>query len=453
MKNRNRRETTWEKKELGERRDELGSLKKRLSRMERILTRLRIELGTLRKIYSEILDPRIRELDNLKSCLPESSESNQNNGTGNEAFNAGCYSHQQEREVEESSIHSNCPDNDEIHTDSFKDLYRKVAKSVHPDLSTNEEERKWRQKLMAEANSAYTRKDFETLRSILLQWENGSDMWDGEDFSVELNLILRKISWTRDRMRIVETEIEEMKNSDLYRLLIKVEEAQYEGVDLLAEMAKKIDMDIASIRIRLGKKVPDRKRNVTMEKHPRMFERSVSFPSEFKTGKLFCRKSGSESFLDWKFYGEACGEISIPAESSLRLDVSEGKGNTLSFLDNLGKSDLQALFLHTSADSELTHLQGLTGLRELYLSGKGITDAGMHELWNLTNLQRLYLYDTAITDIGAEKLKVLTGLRCITLCGSSLSENVINNIKNLLPGCRIILLNRPSYGTGGSVAE
>jgi hypothetical protein len=448
MKNRIRQETTWEKKELGERREELGALKKHLSRMERILTKLRIELGTLRKIYSEILDPRIRELDNLKSNLPKSSESNQNNRTENVASPAGCFSHHQKREVDENSIHSDCPHIDDSPVDSFKDLYRKVAKAVHPDLSTNEEERKWRQKLMAEANNAYTRKDYESLRSILRQWENGPEVWEGEDISAELSLILRKISWTRERMRVVESEIEEMKNSDLYRLLIKVEEAQYEGVDLLAEMAKKIDIDIASIRVRLRKDAPAGKGNVSMGNDPRRLERLVSFPSEFKVGKLFCRNSSSESFLDWQFYGEARGEIGIPAGSSVRLDVSEGKGNTLSFLDNLGKNDLQALFLHTSADSELAHLQGLTGLQELYLSGKGITDAGMHELRKLKNLHRLYLYDTAITDIGAETLKGLAGLRCITLCGSCISENVMKNIKNFLPGCRIILLNRPSYGTG-----
>jgi hypothetical protein len=453
MKNRIRQETTWEKKELGKKREELETLKKRLSRMERALSKLRLELGTLRKIYSEILDPRIRELDSLKGNLSKSPGSRRINGTGSGASHAGPFSHHREREYTENPIRSDSPDIDDNPSGSFKDLYRKVAKAVHPDLSTNEEERKWRQKLMADANNAYTRKDYESLRSILRQWQNGPQAREGEDISVELSLVLRTITWTWERIRVVECEIEEMKDSDLYRLLVKVEEAQYEGVDLLAEMAKKIDMDIASIRIRMRGVSPDDEGNASGENNPRVLERLVCFPSDNPVGRLFYRKSCSESFLDWHYHGVARGQISIPAGSSVRLDVSEGRGNALSFLGNLGENDLQALFLHGSADSELCNLQGLTGLRELYLSGKGITDAGIYNLRGLKNLHRLYLYDTAITDNGAEAMKGLAALSFITFCGSGITENVMRKIKNFLPGCRIILLNRPSCGTEKNPAE
>ncbi len=447
MKNRIRQETAGEKNEIEKRREELDTLKKRLSRMERILTKLRVELGTLRKIYSEILDPRIRELDDLKGTLLKSPDSGRSHNTGHEASPAGFFSfHRESEDYEDPSCFDGRIVEDPV--DSFKDLYRKVAKAVHPDLSANEEERKWRQKLMAEANNAYTRKDYESLRSILRQWENGPDTRTGEDMSAELSLILRKISWTKERIRSVEAEIEALKDSDLYRLLVRVEEAQNAGVDLLAEMAKKIDKDIASIRIRLRGTPSERDDNITAGKNPCELQRLVRFPSARPAGKLYCRKSGSESFLDWRYHGEARGEVGIPVGSSLRLDIREEKGFSLSFLEALGENDLQALFLHDSTDRELSCLWRLPGLRELYLSGKGITDAGIFRLRKLKNLHRLYLYETAITDKGAEALRGLGGLRCITFCGTCITEDVMRKIKNFLPACRIILLNRPSDETG-----
>jgi hypothetical protein len=448
MNNRIRQETTWEKNELGKRKGELEVLKKRLSRMERILTKLRLELGTLKQIYSEILDPRIRVLDALKSNQMKLAETGRRNIFENEASHAGTFSYQGENGDDEDSLLCDDISKNDDYVNSFKDLYRKVAKAVHPDLATNEEEKKWRQKLMAEANNAYTKKDYESLRSILRQWENNLKPQEVKDICAELSLIMRKISWTKERIRVVEADIEELKNSDLYRLLIKVEEAQYEGVDLLAEMAKKIDLDIESIRKRMREDATYGEGNNYAGGKADRLERSVCFPYDYAAGKLFYRKSGSESFLDWKFYGEALGEIRISTGKTLRLDVSDGRGNALSFLDTLGENDLQAIFLHGSSDNELSHLHGLTGLREIYLSGKGITDAGIYDLWKLKNLHRLYLYDTAITDNGAEALKGLTGLRCITFCGSGVTENIMGKIKNFLPGCRIILLNRPSAGTG-----
>jgi len=50
-------------------------------------------------------------------------------------------------------------------------LYRDVAKTIHPDLSPDEGERKRRQELMAIANKAYAEGDRKTLEDILYEWE------------------------------------------------------------------------------------------------------------------------------------------------------------------------------------------------------------------------------------------------------------------------------------------
>ncbi len=442
MKTGIRQETTQDKRELGNKRVELESLKKHLARMERILSILRVETGTLRKMYSEVLEPRIRELDDLNWHLSKSSAFRKNNFSAEKGFQEFSFSHASEKVIKDKPIQNDEHGTGNGTVGSFKDLYRKVAKTIHPDLSSNEEERKWRQKLMAEANSAYAKKDHETLHAILRQWESGPESRADCDIAEELSLIIRKISWIRERIRVVEAEIDELRKSDLYGLLVKVEDAQYEGIDLLAEMAKKIDADIESARGRL------RKNNLTESgvpssgENPNRNDRSIGFPASRSVGVLFVRKSGSESFLDWQSLGEARGEVFIPSGKALRLDVRDRSGDTLDCLKMLDANGLQSLFLHGANDVELSRLQGLTGLQELYLSGKGITDAGLENLRKLKNLHRLYLYDTSVTDNGAGALQLLSGLQCITFCGSAITEKTLRKIKQSLPGCSIIILNQ-----------
>lgn len=49
----------------------------------------------------------------------------------------------------------------------FKDLYRRAAKTFHPDLATNEEARRYRTAIMARVNAAYAAGDAEAIHQIL----------------------------------------------------------------------------------------------------------------------------------------------------------------------------------------------------------------------------------------------------------------------------------------------
>lgn len=56
-------------------------------------------------------------------------------------------------------------------------------------------------------------------------------------------------------------------------------------------------------------------------------------------------------------------------------------------------------------DAGLVHLQALTQLQSLHLSGSQVTDAGLEHLKGLTNLQELHLQNTTVTDEGVKKLQ------------------------------------------------
>jgi hypothetical protein len=392
-------------------------------------------------MYAEILAPRIRELDDLNRHLSNSCEFRKREPSAEEGFHECSFSHAGEKEIKEAPIRNDDRGTSSCSADGFKDLYRRVAKAIHPDLSTDEEERKWRQKLMAEANNAYAKKDRESLRAILRQWESGPCPCSGGDNAAEVSLVQRKISWVMERMRVVEAEIEELKQTYLYGLLVEVEEAQYEGIDLLAEMARKIDADIESARGRLLKDAGTEHGISSHVENTSHNGRSIHFPSNRSVGALFLRKPGSESFLDWQCLGEARGKVFIPIDKALRLDIRNRSADTSDCLKMLDPHDLQALFLHGSDDAELSCLRRLTGLRELYLSGKEISDAGLENILDLKSLRRLYLYNTSVSAVGAETLQALRGLRCITFCGSWITEKSLRKIRQSLPGCSITILN------------
>lgn len=134
-------------------------------------------------------------------------------------------------------------------SDELKSLFRKVAKTIHPDLATDEHERAYRNSLMARANEAYKNGDIEALEQILDEWEHR----DEKSFSKEaqpsqLDQLGQKILQVKTRITEIERKIAELKKSELYQLMIKVEQAELEGRDLLGDMAENLQEQIQAAK-------------------------------------------------------------------------------------------------------------------------------------------------------------------------------------------------------------
>jgi DnaJ-domain-containing protein 1 len=136
-------------------------------------------------------------------------------------------------------------------SESLKKLYREVAKRIHPDLATDEEERQRRQNLMAEANQAYEDGDDERLRAILHGWESSPESVKGEGAAAELIRTIRKIAQSQERLKTIQEEIEDLEQTELYQLKTKVITAQQAGQDLLAEMTFQLDEQIVAAKQQL----------------------------------------------------------------------------------------------------------------------------------------------------------------------------------------------------------
>ncbi len=82
-------------------------------------------------------------------------------------------------------------------------------------------------------------------------------------------------------------------------------------------------------------------------------------------------------------------------------------------------------------DEDLFVLAAFPQLRNLDISSKTITDAGLAHLEKLKSLRRLRLYGTTITDTGLSHLKDLTNLRELDLGFTKITDNGLPHLKTL----------------------
>jgi hypothetical protein len=135
--------------------------------------------------------------------------------------------------------------------ESLKQLFRKVARVIHPDQAEDEAARAKRQALMAAANRAYETGDESELASILREWEESPEAVSGQSAAAELLRAVRQVARVQARIAVVDGEIDALRAGELYQLRVQVERAEATGRDLLVEMAAAIEPLIEAARARL----------------------------------------------------------------------------------------------------------------------------------------------------------------------------------------------------------
>ena len=423
--------------ELAKKRRELADLLEDQSRIERELAAIKAEIRAFEHAYEQMLGGRIAELEQLEWQISGLLGT----GEGEEEHHKYFYTTEHESTAASftrTTLLDDDPDTTTILEEkSLKALYREVAKSIHPDLASDDHERFRRQELMAIANLAYQEGDRIQLQKILREWQLGPKTAKGLDIGAELIRLIRQIAYARQHIKDLNKRIDELHHSDIYRFKQRVDDGLLDGIDLLAEMAATVDLDIAKARKRLT--LLNGEQEAPEERHaPQLETRIIRFPSDKSCGALYIRGVNSVDYRDWQKLGAAKGAREIPLDKGLRLDVRGDGENGIAFLEQLQPDDLQSLFLYDVGDDALVHICNLNGLQELYLSNTTVTDAGLDNLTYLNNLKRLYLYHTEITDNGLPNLYPLTWLRCLTFSGTKVTEKGLGELRAALPNCKII---------------
>lgn len=239
-----------EDQELVRKREEQVALESELAERELRSANMRAELGAFERQYLHFVGSRYAELDEYKAQIAERLAKEQ---PGNERAQQAARDARARADETKSTAGEKSTEEPRAFQASpeMKRLYRDVAKRIHPDLTSDRDDRAKRQELMAEANEAYERGDEAQLTKILTEYESSPEAVKGEGPGAELVRVIRRISQARSRLSEIEAELQQLLRSDLYQLKSRLDEAQKHGRDVLKEMIDKVDEQIAQARQRL----------------------------------------------------------------------------------------------------------------------------------------------------------------------------------------------------------
>jgi len=232
----------------GEKYAELEALSKKLADKELELATLESRLSVFERRYASTVGVLLAKLDELeKEIARELLRLNPK-----EEYERGFRKAQRKAKRSRDSVDESIGQSEKKPfkpTDELKELFRRVAKTIHPDLASSENERAYRNSLMARANEAYKNGDSDALEQILKEWEQRDESsFIEETVSGERSLVEQKIAQARKRIGEIESLIGELKGSDLYQLMVKVEVAEAEGRDLLDDMVRDLQEQIQAAR-------------------------------------------------------------------------------------------------------------------------------------------------------------------------------------------------------------
>tara|TARA_Y100000588_G_C14102100_1_gene859282 strand:+ start:238 stop:1083 length:846 start_codon:yes stop_codon:yes gene_type:complete len=130
-------------------------------------------------------------------------------------------------------------------SEELRDLFRKLVKMAHPDLTTNPEEKERRTEFMKEVNAAYEAGDFDRLNKLLSEWQESPDSVEGEGIGAELVRVIRKIAQVTRRLEAVRAELSDLETSEDYAMFLSAKESGFE--EYIDDMVSVIDTDIGEL--------------------------------------------------------------------------------------------------------------------------------------------------------------------------------------------------------------
>jgi len=238
-----------EERELERKVNELKQYEHDLVEKETEYETLKLQLNQFEREYLRIIGTRMATLDGIEATILEIKArfATKNKKAKVEASKA------RERAEESSRIFDDDDIMDETiprfePTEDLKKLYRDAAKMMHPDLTTDTEEKERRHIIMIEIIAAYKSGDAEKLQKLIREWQDNPDSVKGEDIGSRIIWFVRKIAQVQNRIDELDEEILSFKSSDLYVLWQRAEDIKSRGGNLLEDIASEYDQKIDDAR-------------------------------------------------------------------------------------------------------------------------------------------------------------------------------------------------------------
>ncbi len=241
-----------DQEELKRKNNELNQLQQELAEKELSLSTLRREVTIFEQIYNQRVGQKFVELDGLKSDI-FGIAAKLNPGSEKFQSQAKAAEEKARKSKEDFNFQKeiNSPETPEPPSEELKKIFREAAKKIHPDLTTDIEERERRHALMTRLNQAYNLLDAEQLNTIVEEFEAGRKPEGDLSLGQKLSHILKQIAQVRHRMNKIEIENERLQQSEMFRLSVYSKECESQGQDVLQDMADEVDEKIATLHLRI----------------------------------------------------------------------------------------------------------------------------------------------------------------------------------------------------------
>lgn len=238
--------------ELRQKKKDLTQLEQELAEMELLLSTCKGELHLFEKHYNQVVGPKYAEYDEIRAQLLElvfKFDPHQED-LKTAAESAREEANQSARETRETQ--DNPPQQKKYQpSEDLKKMFREVAKKIHPDLTTDRQERVRRHQLMAQLNQAYDELDQDKIQSILQEWEGEFHARENLTVGAQLLKAVRQIAQVKSRLQRIQAELEQLENSEMCKLKERVDQMKKNGRDVVHEMVASVQDKINSVKSRV----------------------------------------------------------------------------------------------------------------------------------------------------------------------------------------------------------
>ena len=133
----------------------------------------------------------------------------------------------------------------------LKQIYRALAKRFHPDLTTDPGQKVWREEMMAKVNQAYQSNDLNALMALEQQPDRPAQraQKSREQILAEMAAEVLRLDGLISKLK---RQLDELASSNLAQLQLNVSMARQSGGDLLGEIARDLELEIAQVKAQLA---------------------------------------------------------------------------------------------------------------------------------------------------------------------------------------------------------
>ncbi len=134
--------------------------------------------------------------------------------------------------------------------EQIKTLFRELARRFHPDLTSDPDEKKYREEIMTRVNQAYANRDLKALRSLAEEPDRPIDS-PNQTREQEIAGLRAELKRLDGVIQDLKTRIHHLEESPLWQLRTEARLKRRSGSEIMTEMENKIKEQIAELEERL----------------------------------------------------------------------------------------------------------------------------------------------------------------------------------------------------------